>query len=230
MERLTTLWPCFVLDKVFTHDDDPGFDDRLFEQAAEDAARNRVPDVNDPRAVGGANYIGHMRHNFLIEPRTPEKKKLAQMVQTQIRKYLYAVYRIEHDATIYMLSDTFHQKRSTGENCGIPTHTHLKHDIVVNYYPRVVLDENRKRDGFHSGCLRFYDPSGYGKRLWGNKNPNHHIGSWYSVEPCKGMMVVFEGHIPHDSTYFDGEERMCIPILCRPHVENGYTYAPIEEI
>jgi hypothetical protein len=25
--------------------------------------------------------------------------------------------------------------------------------------------------------------------------------------------VVFEGYVPHDSTYFEGEERMCIPVL-----------------
>ena len=46
-----------------------------------------------------------------------------------------------------------------------------------------------------------------------------------TVEPRTGSMLVFEGHVPHDSTYFEGEERMCIPVLCSLSLPNSHCKA-----
>ena len=43
-------------------------------------------------------------------------------------------------------------------------------------------------------------------------------------------MLVFEGHVPHDSTYFEGEERMCIPVLCSLDLPNSHCKADLKEI
>ena len=113
-----------------------------------------------------------------------------------------------------MMSDTFWQRRALQENVGINAHTHIQTDIVCTYYPRVVLDADCPKTSLHRGAVRFYDPANVGKRLWPCNNPDAYVGGWYAVEPRTGSMLVFEGHVPHDSTYFEGEERMCIPVLC----------------
>ena len=62
------------------------------------------------------------------------------------------------------------------------------------------------------------------------ENPDAYVGGWYAVEPRTGSMIVFEGHVPHDSTYFEGEERMCIPVLCSLDLPNSHCKAGLSEI
>ena len=74
--------------------------------------------------------------------------------------------------------------------------------------------------------MRFYDPSGRGHRLWPNRNTSIFTGSWFDVRPRTGTMVVFEGHIPHDSAPFEGLRRVCLPLQVTLHLPNAQT--PIE--
>lgn len=227
--QFTCLYPSFVMHKKWTKPKE--FNDRLFQLAMEDARKNRVTSAHDPRNVGDlSNHLGHLRHNFLMECRDPVVSQLAEMVDLSIREYLATVYNFHHDGDITMMSDTFYQQRAQKENVGINMHTHVQHDIVCTYYPRVVLDPDCPQTSLHRGSVRFYDPANVGKRLWKNNNPNFHIGGWLSVEPQTGSMIVFEGYMPHDSTYFEGEERMCIPVLCSLVLPNSHMKTPISEI
>lgn len=225
------IYPSFVLHKHFEMPE--GFNDHLCGLARTDAETFRVLDSNDPRASGRGSkttHINHLRHNFLTDTLDPAIPVFMQMVRAAIREYLLLAYGYDHSGEIRMMSDTFHQTRARGENVGIAAHTHSKFDIVCTYYPRIVLDEDCADSPLHRGAVRFYDPANIGKRLWPCQNPSVHIGAWYSVEPRPGSMVVFEGHIPHDSTYFAGDERMCIPVLCTLDLPNSHVTATMGDI
>lgn len=223
------VFPTFVLHKHWDMPD--GFNDRLYDLAAADCTAHRVTDASDPRAIGdGQNHISHMRHNFLMDTVDPVMHQLAHMVSHAVREFLWHGFQYQHEGDIAMMSDTFWQQRSAGENLGIHTHRHLAHEIVCTYYPRVTLDDDCSNEQLKRGAVRFYNPGGQGKRLWSCQDAKDHVGDWYSVEPRTGSMVVFEGHVPHDSTYFEGDERMCIPILCKLDLPNSHNHATLTEI
>lgn len=227
--ELQVIYPAFVMHKHWTMPE--GFDDHLYALAAEDAERNRITNPEDPRNSGDlTNHLGHLRHNFLMETKDPAIRVFAQMVAAAVREYLALAYGYDHRGEIHMMSDTFWQQRNRRENLGIHTHTHIQSDIVCTYYPRVVLDADCPETPLHRGAVRFYDPANVGKRLWPCRNPNAFIGGWYSVEPRSGSMLVFEGHVPHDSTYFEGAERMCIPVLCSLDLPNSHCKAGLRDI
>ena len=207
-----TIYPSFVMHKVW--DTPEGFNESLYDIAKVDAIENRIQDPNDSKNIGTHEiHLGHIRHNFLADYSDKEPIKiLTEMVDTACREYLLQVYHYEHTGKLNMMSDTFWQRRSHHENVGINAHTHIKCDLVVTYYPKIHLDENAT-GALHKGAFRAYDPSNYGKRFWPTNNPTYYIGGWYQVEPVEGSMIILEGYVPHDSTYFSGDERMCIPIL-----------------
>jgi hypothetical protein len=223
------IYPSFVLHKHWEMPE--GFNHRLYALAAEDAERNRITDPDEPRNSGDVtNHLGHLRHNFLMDLRDPAIPVFAQMVAAGVREYLQLAYGYDHTGEIRMMSDTFWQRRALRENVGINTHTHMQTDIVCTYYPWVVLDNDCPGTSLHRGAVRFYDPANIGKRLWPCRNPDAYVGGWYAVEPKAGSMLVFEGHVPHDSTYFEGEERMCIPVLCALDLPNSHCKAGLREI
>lgn len=208
------IYPSFVLHKRW--DMPETFNAALGEIAREGAKTHRVTDPSDPRNLGNrSNHFGHVRHNLLNDHQDHSAvQTLIAMTRAAIREFLYKAYRFDYDGKVSMTAETFYQQRAGGENVGIFTHTHLKSDLVCTYYPVVDLDEGFADAPLHSGALRFYDPAGKGGRLWKNFCPNHFIGSWYQVIPGTGSMIVFEGHVPHDSSFFEGRERICIPIQC----------------
>lgn len=224
-----TLFPNFVMHK---HWDMPKeFNERLAELAREDALAHRVTDADNPLAVGGSgNHIAHMRHNFLTETIDPAMVTFTNMVSYAVREFLWHGFHYAHDGEIRMMSDVFYQRRSHDENTGIPTHAHYPHEIICTYYPSLPLDEDCPDTPLKRGGLRFYDPSFRSTRLWPMNHPEHHTRPTYMVEPREGSMVVFEGHIPHDSTYFEGDERVCIPILCQLDLPNSHIRSTIAEI
>ena len=144
----------------------------------------------------------------------PHVRQLLEMVRAAIGEYLIAAYGYAFEGSIIASAETFYQRRDRGENLGIFTHSHRKSDFVVTYYPLVEIDPDCAKDQLRSGALRFYDPAGVGARLWPNNNPRVHCGSWFQIVPRTGSMVVFEGHVPHDSSYFEGARRVCIPVQC----------------
>lgn len=227
--ELQLIYPSFVLHK---HWDMPeGFNDCLYELAKADTKRNRIRDPADPRASGDmTNHLGHLRHNFLMDIQDPVIAMLAQMAGAGVREYLQLAYGYDHKGEIRMMSDSFWQRRAQRENLGIHSHTHPQTDIVCTYYPRVVLDADCPDTSLHRGAVRFYDPANVGKRLWPCRNPDAYIGGWYAVEPRTGSMLIFEGHLPHDSTYFEGEERMCIPVLCNLDLPNSHCKVGLRDI
>lgn len=223
------IFPSFVLHKHWEMPE--GFNDCLYALAAQDAEANRIREAGDGRNVGDqTNHLGHLRHNFLMDRQDPAIAVLAQMVVAGVREYLQLAYGYDHAGDIRMMSDTFWQRRALHENVGINTHTHIQSDIVCTYYPRVKLDAVCPDTSLHRGAVRFYDPANVGKRLWPCRNPDAYTGGWFSVEPKTGSMLVFEGHVPHDSTYFEGAERMCIPVLCVLDLPNSHCKASLHEI
>ena len=227
--ELQMIYPAFVMHKHWKMPE--GFNDRLYGLAAEDAVANRIQDASDGRNVGDqTNHLGHLRHNFLMDRQDPAIAALAQMVAAGVREYLQLAYCYDHSGEIDMMSDTFWQRRDQRENVGINTHTHIQTDIVCTYYPRVTLDDTCPETSLHRRAVRFYDPANVGKRLWPCRNPEAYVGGWYAVEPRTGSMLIFEGHVPHDSTHFEGEERMCIPVLCSINLPNSHRKAVVSKI
>ena len=236
MELQTTsefqaIYPAFVLHKHF--DMPEGFNDHLYALARLDAEKFRVRDTGDPRATGrgaGSTHLNHLRHNFLTDTVDPAIPIFVQMVRASIREYLQLAYGYDHAGEIAMMSDAFYQSRARGQNVGIASHTHAKFDFVCTYYPRIQLDADCPETPLHQGAVRFYDPANLGKRLWPCENPEFYVGGWYGVTPRAGSMLVFEGHVPHDSTYFAGAERMCIPVLSSLILPNSPIRTPMAEI
>ena len=153
-----------------------------------------------------------------------------RMVDTACREYLVLVYNYHHKGNVEIMSDTFWQRRSNKQNTGIQAHTHIKCDLVVTYYPRVKLDSN-VNNSIRRGVVRVYDQANIGKRFWDMNNNNQYFyGGWYQLEIEEGLMMIIEGHVPHDSTYFEGEERMCIPMLVDIDTAKRHAKTPIQEI
>jgi hypothetical protein len=218
----TALYPSFVLVK---HDLlMPELNQRLAEIAIEDAARHRVVDDDDPRNLGTSHSpFGHIRHNLLAEHRgdTAVEAWLA-VARASLAEYLHRGFGAELPESLMAISEPFLQGEGYGETIGIFTHTHPKADVVVTYYPEVNFgDVGPER--FREGALRFYDPAGRGHRLWPNRNPAIFTGSWLDVRPRTGTLVIFEGHVPHDSAPFTGKRRVCLPLqvsLRFPNAQN----------
>ncbi len=112
----------------------------------------------------------------------------------------------------------------------IHAHTHPKADIVVIYYPRVTLDDDCPDTSDHRGSLRIYDPANVGKRFWPINTDKFHIGGWHEVRPITGTMAIFEGYMLHSSSYFKGDERTAIPIMCDIITEDVHRKAPVSHL
>jgi len=230
-ERLQALWPSYVLNK--TWNTPLGFNEELAELGIQVNLDTRVVDENDRRNVGDkTNHLGHVRHNFLHDHADrPVIKYFSWMVACAVHEYLEEVYNYKHDGDIKMMGECFYQRRSHRENIGINNHTHMKCDFVVMYYPKIILDDdldsNPLTSSLHKGAVRLYDPANVGKRFWPCENEKNYYGGWYAIEPQEGTMLVIEGWQPHDSTYFFGDERLCLPVLCdleTPNVHNKGSY------
>lgn len=209
-DNVHAIFPRFVFHRQYN--DMEEFNKRLFELASVDAARN-VANAEDQRTIGSnTTHLAHLRHNFLLDCKDETVRQLIEMVDNTVRQYLWTVYSYEHTGELNMLSDTFHQKRAEGQNVGINCHTHFPAHLVVTYYARVDRDPE-ETNPLRQGAVRFYDPQHVNTRPWPNNNPSVFTNSWFNLVPNEGSMVVFEGHIPHDSTYFDGEHRMCVPVM-----------------
>lgn len=234
---LTPLWANFVMELEW--ETPPGWNERLYELALLDHEEHLIRDENDPRntapkSVGNkdvANYYNQRRHNFFTGTRAPEVATLAQMTDFAVREYMRSVWHNDYKGDIRMICDALYQRKEGEDNAGIHGHNHWRHDIVCTYYPRITFDPaNPPPTSKHMGQVRFYDPANMGKRLWANFNPAHHVGSWYSVTPKTGTMLVFEGRLFHDSTYFGGIERMCIPVMCQIDTPNRHEYESLAAI
>lgn len=237
MKKLVPLFPNYVMQLQW--DMPEGWNDRLYDLALQDHEEHLIRDIADPRntaplSVGNvdvANYYNQRRHNFFTNTRAPEVAELARMTEFAVRQYMRQVWHYEGNAGIRMICDALYQNKDHEDNAGIHGHNHWRHDIVCTYYPKITFDPNNPPPSKkHAGQVRFYDPSGMGKRLWPNQNPAHHYGSWWDVVPQTGTMLVFEGRLFHDSTYFGGIERMCIPVMCQVDTPNKHDYESPDDI
>lgn len=228
IDQLHTIFPRFVFHRQYhnmTH-----FNRALFELACEDATANRT-DGTEECAIGSqVTHLAHLRHNFLLDyASSPLVRRLTKMADDCVRAYLRTAYNYDHLGELAMLSDTFHQRRSAGENVGINCHTHFPAHLVVTYYARLDRDPGESNP-LRQGAVRFYDPQHVNTRPWPNNNPDAFTNSWFNLVPEEGSMVVFEGHLPHDSTFFDGEHRMCIPIMVDVLTPRVQVKTPVSEI
>ncbi|MEJ8474449.1 putative 2OG-Fe(II) oxygenase [Roseibium algae] len=227
--QIDTIYPRFVMRKRFP-ELAPGFNEQLMELAIADAMANRVPAGGHDRSIGeDVTHLAHLRHNFLDDARDPVVAQFIKMVDHTVREYLSAVYHYDHEGEIDMMSDTFWQNREEGQNVGINCHTHFKSDLVATYYLNTGCEPGEDNP-LRQGALRFYDPQNLGVRPWPNRNPGLVQNGWYNIVPEPGMMVVFEGHIPHDSTYFGGEQRLCIPVMCDVKTSRSHIKKPVSEL
>jgi hypothetical protein len=227
--EFTPVFADYVQHNHWGHDDD--FNNRLYQLAKVDALKNVVTDPLNPLAVGdGEQKYSHLRHNFLLDTVDPVIPQFIDMVQHSVREFLLRGFGYEHEGDIHMNADPFYQSKKTGENIGIYTHTHPSFELVCTYYPHVATFEGQSENQMHNGAVRFYNPAMRGNRLW-SSNPSYiHNKSRFSLLPKTGSMIVFEGHMPHDSTFFEAEDRMCIPVLCRLDLPNKHSTASMSEI
>lgn len=209
-QSLNAVFPRFVLHRVMPPD--VQFHEDLYRLAAADAQANRT-DGSHPSAIGQhATHLSHLRHNFLSDCKHPAVLRLIELVDSACRDYVDAVYHYRHEGELEMMSDTFWQQQSRGENVGINCHTHPTSHLVATYYVRTDHAPEEKNP-LRQGSVRFYDPQHINTRPWPNNNPAVVATSWFNVVPQEGSLIVFEGHLPHDSTFFAGQERMCIPVM-----------------
>lgn len=221
------LYPSFVLVRQWSKPEI--FNDRLFELGSEDSERFKVVDHDAPDVIGQPEfYFSHRRHNLLMGAKDPILVELVEMVDTTLRDYLWHCYAVDYKGTFALMADVFHGDREPGRCEGIVSHTHMQGDFVINYYPRVKIDSVAPKG--RRGALRVFDPANKGKRSWVNRNAAFHAGAWFNIEVATGTMVVFEGHVPHDSTMFDGDTRMCIAIMARTVDERSWRTASVPEI
>ena len=211
-ETLATIYPSFVYHKIWNVDKE--FNNKLYLLAKEDYLKNGLSETNTEKNIGSVtNHLGHLRHNFLDDYKhEPVIKEFVKMCDSMCRQYLLKVYGYEHTGKIFMMSDTFLQRRDKKQNIGINNHTHPKCDLVLTYYPKFNLDENIS-ESLRRGVVRCYDPANIGKRFWKINKNDFFIGGWYEVHVQESSMLLIEGYLPHDSSYFEGDERMCIPVL-----------------
>lgn len=225
---LNMLFPRFVLHNRY--DEGREFNEELHRIAREDALAHRLTG-GDPRSADRpkANHLAHDRYNFLAETRSPVVRRLIEMIDETARDYLRQVYRYDHTGDLEIMADTFLQRRAYGENLGINTHTHPLTHLVVTYYPRTDRDE-QETSPLRRGAVRFYDPQLVNGRQWPNNNPQLNANSWFSIEPEVGSMLAFEGHMPHDSVFFDGEERLCIATMVKVISPRCYIQTSVKEL
>lgn len=211
-ETLATIYPSFVYHKIWNVDKE--FNNKLYLLAKEDYLKNGLSETNTEKNIGSVtNHLGHLRHNFLDDYKyEPVIKEFVKMCDSMCRQYLSKAYGYEHTGKIFMMSDTFLQRRDKKQNIGINNHTHPKCDLVLTYYPKFNLDKNIN-ESLRRGVVRCYDPANIGKRFWKINKNDFFIGGWYEVHVQESSMLLIEGYLPHDSTYFEGDERMCIPVL-----------------
>ena len=226
-DRLDSIFPRFVFHR--SHEVDRQFHDDLYRLAAEDAVKNRT-DGSQATAIGQkATHLSHLRHNFLDDCKHPAVLRLIHMVDAACRDYVEKVYNYRHEGELEMMSDTFWQQRSRGENVGINCHTHVTSHLVATYYVRVDRDPE-ETNVLRKGSVRFYDPQHVNTRPWPNNNQGLISTSWFNVIPEEGSLVVFEGHLPHDSTFFDGEARMCIPVMVNLVTPRTHIKKPVSQL
>lgn len=180
-----------------------------------------------------SGYYGATRTNMLVQFRDrPVIKKFAVIVDKFARSYLKTVYRYECRDPIDMMAEPFCQSRDTGTD-GIMPHAHTLKPLLVTYYPVVNITDRQNSNPTSAGIngeTNFYDPANTGKRVWPNLNESFHIGSSLRVKAATGTLLAFEGHIPHDSVQFDGDERVCIPVICYPKLPNKNLGTTLDKI
>jgi len=228
--NLQCVFPSFVYTKQW--DVSKEWNNKLYEIAKKDFLNNIITDPKHPTNIGDiTQHVSHIRHNFVDAfKEEPVVQDLMKMVDKACKEYLRMVYDYDHKGKVAIMSDTFWQRRSNEQNTGIQAHTHIKCDLVVTYYPKVNLDK-KISNSIRKGVVRVYDPANIGKRFWDmNNNFKYFYGGWYQVPIHEGTMLIIEGHVPHDSTYFQGDERMCIPMLVDIDTPKKHTKKPIEDM
>jgi hypothetical protein len=225
---LQMIFPRFVLHNRYNEGKE--FNEELHRLARQDNLDHRVLG-SDERSANRekANHLAHDRYNFLRDTKSPVIRRLIEMVDETARDYLRAVYHYDHKGDIEIMADTFLQRRSHGENVGINTHIHASSQLVVTYYPRVDRDE-KEPNVLRRGAVRFYDPQIINGRHWPNNNPHLFANSWFNLEPQVGSLVAFEGYMPHDSGFFDGEERLCIANMVNIVVPRSHQKVLVKEL
>lgn len=226
-DTIDLIFPRFVMHRRLGKDD--VFHTELYKLASQDAEANRT-DGSQVKAIGQrATHLSHLRHNFLSDCKHPAVQRLIEIVDVACRDYVEAIYHYRHDGELEMMSDTFWQQRSRGENVGINCHTHMTSHLVATYYVRTDRDP-QEANPLRQGSVRFYDPQHVNTRPWPNNNAGVKTTSWFNVVPEEGSLIVFEGHIPHDSTFFDGEARLCIPVMVNLVTPRTHIKRPVSEL
>ena len=140
------------------------------------------------------------------------QQRFRKMIYNAVRQYCWAVYGNEPFEV-----PKFHTAAIWGEGdfgrTGVPAHVHANMDLVATYYPEV--DTQGITDRNHAGNVRFYDQNNSRHDFIENKNPDTFSHMWCPLEVQSGTLVVFPGTLLHDSSFFEGPNRVCMASLVR---------------
>lgn len=211
--NLQALWTPVVMQRVVQNSKE--LNEELYNVATQYDLEVRDNRKGTPDSK--SNNLGYGGVDLLTAKQSYKSiKDLTKIVDTACRDFLEFIYGYKHTGDLHMNAGTFWQQKTNNQNIGIQLHTHPKSDLVAVYYPKISGASNSVMT---NGGLRLYDPSNIGKRFWECNNHSSYYGGWFNITPEEGMLVVFEGWIPHDSGYFDGDERLSIPFLINVDTE-----------
>ncbi len=227
--QLHTLYPSFVLERQVTG---------LSPNENKELARLAWV-LHKKNVVADGLYSKGDETHFKVKPaclfETNSKNevvmKLAKLSDEFARAYLKTIYHYDCQDPINMLAEAFCQNYSTG-TAGLTVHSH-RAPIVIIYYPSVHIKKIEPNQFSHistSGELDFYNPAGHPRKLWPDNNPAHHSGTMFRLHVREGLMLAFEGYLPHASMAFAGIERVCIAISCSPEMPHKNAGKTLQEL
>lgn len=203
-DEVKMFFPRFVMHRKYGNDKQ--LNDELI-------ALSRKYASND--ATKNANFLKLYKDNASVQ-------KLVSMAKDALKSYLKQVHDYEGFSDISMSAKpaiyknfikTIHGEVFT-QRMATYTHNHTDSHFVITYYLK------NDRSSSQQGLIRFYDPTFGLNRPFKTKNPQLNDDTFEAIEPEVGSMIVFDGMIAHDGSYFDGEERICIPIKVRLQIQD----------
>lgn len=232
IKSITNIFPTFVM--VGQAEEFSRAENEELSKLSWEVYRNNFPtETLQARVANTGYYTSEKRHDLFEDYcHLPVVMKLAEAADSMCRAYMREIYHFDCIYPIKMMAEPFCQNEETGKN-GMACHTHVGKPLFITYYPSVKLKRRAHssiKDNGINGEVSFYDPANVGRRIWPCLNTSFASGSTFRVAVREGMFTAFEGHVPHDSAPFEGEERVCIPIICYPKLPSKNLGSTLEAL
>lgn len=200
-QSLHKLWQPHILEQC--HGDQTVFNAELADLAKQYARENLTQKQF---------HFSTEKHDFSQWLPEPIRKQFRKMLNDAVQAYCREAFHNVPDKLPAIHTSVVWGEGQFG-NAGVPVHIHEGIDLVITYYPEVLTDEQLK--AWNAGGVRFYDHMAARYDFVENRNPEFFSNMWFQAEPHTGTLFVFPGWMMHDSGFFGGAERVCLPSFCR---------------